>query len=149
MRTVNRIRNVFMTLSDAILELSEGVPGAVSALAELCASDASGFLTLLQIDEKRLYGDKIWELYSDVCDGDVERFRYHVNVELPNQETGVLSITGPYSVWPDEETRRVFWNARRHGKPGSFWALETPPRRGYRFPLDPDGSEPKATGEES
>ena len=71
----------------------------------------------------------------------IERFRYHLQVELPNQVNGKLSITGPHAPVFGEENK-VFWEARKYGKPGSFWALQNPPGRGYRFPLAMDGSEP-------
>src|SRR5690348_9849304 len=50
---------------------------------------------LLRLDEKRLYDDRIAELYQ-LCGNDIDRFIYHVHMELPNQVTGKVNPTGPY-----------------------------------------------------
>lgn len=139
----DRITDLNMTLPQVICELSEGNPGAVRVLAELLGKDASGFMSVLGCDSKRLYGSRIWMLYKDVCGEDIERFRYHLDVELPNQETGQLSVTGPHAP-PFGDEGKPFWAARKFGKPESFWALENPPGCGYRYPLNLDGTEPAA-----
>ena len=130
-----------MNILEIMIALSEGNPGALRVLSDLLGEDGSGFLDVLNCDSKRLYGPRIWMLYKDVCGEDIHRFRYHLQVELPNQETGELSITGPHAPLFGKDSS-TFWSARKFGKPGSFWALQNPPGRSYRFPLAMDGSEP-------
>lgn len=139
----DRITGLDMSLLEILSALSEGNPGALRVLMELFG-DGAGFLDVLGCDSKRLYGSRIWMLYKDVCGEDIERFRYHLQVELPNQENGELYITGPHAPLFGKESE-AFWAARKYWKPGSFWALQNPPGRGYRFPLAMDGSEPPDT----
>ena len=137
----DRITGLDMSIFEIVGALSEGNPGALRVLMELFGKDGAGFLDVFGCDSKRLYGSRIWMLYKDVCGEDIERFRYHLQVELPNQVNGKLSITGPHAPVFGEDNS-AFWAARKFGKPGSFWALQNPPGRGYRFPLAMDGSEP-------
>lgn len=145
--TTDRITSLDMTVAEVIGALSANPeqpcghsggchPGAVRVLLDLFKH--SGILVVLLCDSKRLYAERIWDLYKNVCGEDIERFAYHLSVELPNQETGVLSVTGPQS--PDFDDRE-FWKARSYGAPGSFWCLQNPPGPGYRFPLTSSGTE--------
>lgn len=131
-----------MSTLDMFMALSEGNPGALNVLMQLMKGQ-HGFMHVLMCDTKRLYGSRIWMLYKDICGENIERMRYHLCVELPNQETGQLSVTGPMSPMcrfePPEE--KLFWESRKNGKPGSFWALANPPGRDYAFPLNADGTE--------
>lgn len=122
------------TPSDFISALSENNPGAIHVLLEWISSNPGPevILEMLVIDGKRLYGQGIWDLYK-LCGNDIERFKYHVLTELPNQETGQLSVTCPYRPNPNDS---AFWEKRRFGKPGSFWALENPPSEAdYAYPI--------------
>ncbi len=122
-----------MSLFDVVFAISEGNPGALQVLMQYAQSSSMGVLGLLTFDSKRLYGSRIWDLYNDICGKDLNRFAYHLEVELPNQETGQLSVSGPFSpAIGDSE----FWEKRRAGKPGSFWALDTPPSTSfYDYPI--------------
>lgn len=116
-----------------VFALSEGNPGAATVISKWLASSPMAIFEILMLDSKRLYGHRVWELYKDVCGEDLERFRYHVGVELPNQETGQLMVSGPYS--PDLNDKD-FWTKRSFGQPGSFWALKNPPsERDYEYPI--------------
>ena len=129
----DRITNLSATPIDVIITLSEGNPGAVMVLSKWHSSSPMAIIEMLILDTKRLYGPRIWELYKDVCGEDFERFKYHVQVELPNQETGVLSVTGPFS--PDFDDTS-FWEKRTSGRPDSFWALDNPPTESdYVYPI--------------
>lgn len=122
-----------MSLTDMVMALAEGNPGAIRALAEWIKSSEDAIMELLTLDTKRLYGSKIWEVYKNVCGEDIERFKYHVCVELPNQETGKLTVSGP---WGPSLNNRNFWNRRQFGAPGSYWALKNPPTDpNYEFPI--------------
>lgn len=73
------------SMEDALMKLSEGNPGAITALTEMVkvASNedvgddevqlegaAAGFQLLLKVDMEGLRGPDIWELYKDECDED-------------------------------------------------------------------------------
>lgn len=134
-----------MTVMDALMLLIEGSYGATKVMGPVMGSlgaDAGGFLTVM--DKKRLYGHAIAGLFA-LCGGDtdnvddIERFKYHVCVELPNQQTGEIGIYGPYFEDLDVETEagREFFLRRQFWKPGSFWGLEYPPtERNYEFPIN-------------
>ncbi len=130
----DRITGVSTTPGEMIIALCGDNPGAMSVLAQwLESSGLMGVIEMFTLDTKRLYDHRIWELYKDVCGEDIERFRYHVLTELPNQETGKLSVTGPYSPGFGNEE---FWEKRRFGTPNSFWALEHPPTEpDYEYPI--------------
>ena len=122
-----------MDVVSIVSALSEGNPGATGVLVQWFASGPMALMEMLTLDTKRLYGSRIWEIYSDVCGHDLERFKYHVQVELPNQETGSLSVSGPLA--PRFEVKE-FWEKRQSGKPGANWALDVPPTTSqYTYPL--------------
>jgi len=121
-----------MTAVDVTVALSENHPGAIVVVGNWIKSSPNGLLEILTLDTKHLYGERIWELYC-LCGEDLDRFKYHVGVELPDQITGELSAMGPYR--PDRNDTE-FWEKRRFGKPGSFWALEQPPsEKDYEYPI--------------
>lgn len=103
------------------------------ALAVLLEWDRVVGESLRIFDRKGLYDERIWELY-ELCGQDIMRFAYHVQVELPDQATGrVVSIHGFYA---DDLRGREFFEKRRFGEPGSFWALKDPPtEKDYAYPI--------------
>ena len=118
---------------DIVKSLSEGVPGSMKVVME--SFDKSP-LFLLSLDSKHLYGKQIWELYKNVCGEDMERFSYHVDMELPCQVCGKLDISGPYAARMSEAELTEHFEARKFGKPGYFWALENPPEKSnYDYPI--------------
>ncbi len=131
-KSQDRIQSMQISFLEMVTILSGGIPGAVRVLVEWFNTSPTAPLEMLVLDSKRLYDHRIWELYK-LCGCDIERFKYHVQVELPNQETGELSVTGPHT--PDLGDKD-FWEKRRFGEPGSFWALETPPScSDYEYPI--------------
>lgn len=128
----DRITRLDITAVDLVSALCGGNPGALRVLAEWFHSSPMAVIEMLSLDTKRLYDNRIWDLYK-LCGQDIERFKYHVLTELPNQETGQLSVSGPHS--PDFDDKE-FWEKRRFGQPGSFWALENPPSEAnYEYPI--------------
>jgi|GEM_PF-963906 len=122
-----------LTAFELIKLLSSGSPGSMTVLMEWYAKDPFALLEILVLDSKRLYDEHIWDVYSRVCGENLDRFIYHVQMELPNQVTGELSITGSYNRMVDT---RAFFAKRTFGKPGSYWALEDPPTdRHYDYPI--------------
>lgn len=63
------------TVQSAVMKLSEGNPGALTACMEMVMTlpqvdpqDIFGGLSaLLSLDTNRIYGPRIWMLYKDVC----------------------------------------------------------------------------------
>lgn len=125
-----------ISMAALMAKLAGGNPGATNVLLQAMAKEPLSFLT---VDSKGLYDSEIWLLYSDVCGEDIDRFLYHLGVELPDQETGGLSVTGPWSSGLGDE----WWKARTHGAENlragglrRFWALENPPtERDYAYPI--------------
>lgn len=114
------------TIASMVDKMSEGNPGAMTVLMQLLNHSESGFMEILGLDTNRLYGHRIWDLFK-LCGEDIERFSYHIAMELPNQATGQVSVTGPYCGKLGEEGLKAHFAARKYGKPGSFWAMENPP----------------------
>jgi len=122
-------------LEAALQALSGGDRDAIGVLMECSVELGGGVFEvfLSSINEKRLFDNRIVKLY-ELCGRDVQRFIYHIDIELPNQETGEWGMSGPYVV----QCMRTpgFSHARRFGKPNSYWALEHPPTDPhYRYPL--------------
>ena len=115
-------------------KLTDGHAGSLAVLrhlVQICKIEV-----ILVIDVKHLYGEKIWELYSKICGQDIDRFVYHVNMELPCQICGQFGIAGIGQ--PSEITEEILSHIifRTFGKPGSFWALENPPKKSnYEYPI--------------
>lgn len=142
--TENRITGS-MTTMEAAMALIDGSYRATKVMGPVLGSlgaDAGGFLIVM--DSKRLYGHEIARLF-ELCGGDIDsdndiaRFKYHVCVELPNQQTGEITIRGPYfeDLDVDTEAGRDFFLRRQYWEPGSFWGLEHPPaERNYEFPIN-------------
>jgi|GEM_PF-6952410 len=74
--------------------LSERLPGSMAVLVEFVKSSEDLFTELVVLDEKRLYGESIWKLYER-CGRDIERFRYHVRIELPIKKRASLRSAVP------------------------------------------------------
>lgn len=121
-----------------------------SFLAELAEGDFKSLALLqrllpknLQIIEliclKHLRGSRVWELYEEICGRQMDRFIYHVMLELPCQCCGrfnFIPVEYATSMGFSEASAKSHWLARQHGKPNSFWALEDPPtERNYQFPI--------------
>ncbi len=68
-----------MSLTDCVVELSEGNPGAVTALMEAmtCERALNGpmgaFYPLLGLDGWEIYGSDIYVLWNDICDRDADK----------------------------------------------------------------------------
>jgi len=58
------------TVEDAIIKMSEGNPGAISAMAQLLKK-TGGVAFLTALDNLETYGPRIWMLYKDVCGQDI------------------------------------------------------------------------------
>lgn len=68
---MNRI-TLKSTVVDAIVAMSDGNPGALTALSEI-AKTPMGFIDICHLDDAEIYGSDIWVGYKNVCDYDVEK----------------------------------------------------------------------------
>ena len=70
---------ITMTVQESIIAIAEGHPGAIKACCELLNhgpsidpdSAGSGIGPILDMDEFKIYGEKIYILWNDVCNCDV------------------------------------------------------------------------------
>jgi hypothetical protein len=60
--------NSEMQVKDAIVEIVDGNPGALTACVDILNNGDSNYL--LYLDELGIYGARIYMLWSDVCDRD-------------------------------------------------------------------------------
>ncbi len=65
-----KITSPTMSARDAIVELSEGNPGAINVMVQLCKKSP---ICLLALDIKGIYGPAIWTFYKDRCGQDIEK----------------------------------------------------------------------------
>jgi hypothetical protein len=91
------------------------------------------------MDCKHLYGKRIYKLFVTTCGKDVDRFIYHIKMELPCQICGsfVLAMMEPMD---DPKSIDVYAHkmARQfaQGKSNSFWGLEPHPEDpNYSYPI--------------
>jgi len=129
-----RLKDPSVPFSSIIYTLSDDNIGVINVLKKLRILNPA---LLLELDTKHLYGEHIWEVFADVCGRDLERFKYHLEMELPCQICGELShITGPFRDEMSEEERDRHVEARSYGEPGSYWALKNPPTNpDYKYPI--------------
>lgn len=71
---------------DMLQKMSEGNPGALTALTEVMNEvGPMKFMNfVMQLDLRRIYGSKIWIGYKDFCNHDAQKF--HDDVMNGNQE---------------------------------------------------------------
>jgi DNA-binding transcriptional LysR family regulator len=63
------------TTLDLVVQMAEGNPGAVTALAALIKDDDMALMRILDLDDMGMRGSQIWVAYKDHCKGDIEAFR--------------------------------------------------------------------------
>lgn len=65
--------NANMTVMDTCIAMGEGNPGAIVCAIEMMNNGM--FLDLLMLDTKEVYGEKLYMLWNDCCDRDMEKFK--------------------------------------------------------------------------
>ena len=63
-----------MTMQDALIEMAEGNPGALTCMLEMLKSDSTALLDILYFDSMEIYGEKIYKLWNDCCNRDMDKF---------------------------------------------------------------------------
>lgn len=69
------------SILDIVMKMSEGIPGAVTVLAQMIKDGAAidpdsfmgGLSSVLLLDTWNIYGSDIWVLYKDVCQQNLTR----------------------------------------------------------------------------
>ncbi len=108
-------------------KLADGDLKSLAILRRLLARNRSAVSMLIA---KGLKGSRIWELYETICGRDMDRFIYHIILELPCQCSGTLyMIPADYAkeIGLTRESVENHFRFRQYGEPNSFWALEEPP----------------------
>lgn len=60
---------------EVVMKLSEGNPGAVTAIGSLMKDDPMGILLALHLDDMGMRGEQIWAAFQYHCKGDVDAFK--------------------------------------------------------------------------
>lgn len=84
--------NLKDTVQDVIVKLSEGNPGALTTLTEL-ANSYKNFLDVvpdyLTIDMMGLYGSKLYMLWNDCCNRNIEKFKQIIKLYREGKITSI------------------------------------------------------------
>ena len=56
-------------------KMSEGNPGAITAMTQLIKEDPTRFMLILSLDDMNIRGSQIWQVYKYYCEEDVEKFK--------------------------------------------------------------------------
>lgn len=79
-----------MGIKEAIIEMSEGNPGALTCMMEMIDSNPMAMLDILYFDSLGIYGSKIYMLWNDCCDRDMnklnETLRYFREGDISEEE---------------------------------------------------------------
>lgn len=62
-----------MTVLDTCMAMGEGNPGAIVCVIEMM--NQGMLLDLLMLDTKEVYGEKLYMLWNDCCDRDMEKYK--------------------------------------------------------------------------
>ena len=64
-----------MTLTEVIITMADGNPGALTCMMQMVQSDPMAMLDLLSLDSLGIYGSKLYMLWSDCCGRDMKKFK--------------------------------------------------------------------------
>ena len=62
-----------MGIKEAIFTMSEGNPGALTCMMEMMNSNPMALLDILYFDSLGIYGSKIYMLWNDCCNRDMDK----------------------------------------------------------------------------
>lgn len=76
-----RIKDLGLTTIDVMQIMSDGNPGALTVMCDIIGKGSSidpanalgGFGNILNLDTHGIYGARIWQLFKDVCDRNLNR----------------------------------------------------------------------------
>ena len=122
-----------LSLAELFVQIDQGWTKTLDLLRKWYLSSPDALDEMRALHSKGWSGLEVWELFL-ACGQNLERFRYHVTTELPDRDTGKLTlVSGEYAPEPGD---REFWRKRAFGRPGSYWALKNPPvKADYEYPI--------------
>lgn len=68
------------SIKEAIIEMSEGNPGALTCMMEMMDSNPMALSDILYFDSLGIYGSKIYMLWNDCCDRDMNSLTKHFGI---------------------------------------------------------------------
>lgn len=71
--------NMEMTIQEAIITMSEGNLGALTCLLKMLESNPMAILDILYFDFLGIYGSKIYILWNDCCNRDINKLNETLN----------------------------------------------------------------------
>lgn len=72
---MKRINNFDMDYKECISVMSDGNPGAINVMCQMISHDPiRGQVGLCHLDDKEIYGSKIWVMFKDECGSDIKKF---------------------------------------------------------------------------
>lgn len=96
---------------DLMVKMSEGNPGALMFCTELFKMGSKGVVTLINLDDIGLYGDKLYMLWSDCCGRDAEKVVKVVNAvnfgKVSKEEIHERVAGGYGKPFTDEELEKM------------------------------------------
>ena len=72
--TARKKLELYDTRMDVIIKMSEGVPGALVAMAQIMSNDENGLLKLFGLDDMNIRGSQIWVAYKYLYHEDANKF---------------------------------------------------------------------------
>ena len=84
--------NLNDSISDAIVKMSEGNPGAVRVLMDLLQS-GDGVMLILSLDDMNIRGSSIWIAFKDFAGQDLEVFKAAIQARDPEMVRVVNAAT--------------------------------------------------------
>lgn len=109
--TVKERITLGMNLIETIMAMSDGNPGAATVIvsitkqaAAIDPDDAFGWLGVLSdLDDRGIYGSRIWQLYKNVCHEDLSIMLAILRADQLGQLAGVNAATIEYAIDHDGE----------------------------------------------
>lgn len=68
-----RLTDPNMTLEEVIITMADGNPGAIACMMQMMNNSPMAMLDILYLDSMEIYGEKIYMLWNDCCNKDMEK----------------------------------------------------------------------------
>ncbi len=92
--------DLMASTGSALIQMSEGNPGAITVLMELIGrDDPSALMTILNLDDMNMRGSQIWVGYKDYCGEDIEKFAQCIN----DRDSDMVAVVNSECFISDEE----------------------------------------------
>ena len=64
-----------MSMTEMLITMSEGNPGALTCMMQMISSDPKALLDILLFDSMGIYGSNIYMVWNDCCGRDMAKFK--------------------------------------------------------------------------